>query len=557
MICKNSGNSLKLNESEKNVGKYVLEGVFATLGKKNRNDRIYGKDEYLKHLQYLRDDIKKGEPLLGELDHPEDRFEVKIKEASHRVIDLWYDEKNNNIMGKIELLNTPNGKIAQSLVDQGIPLHISSRAAGSVNADNTVNIQQIYTYDLVAKPGFAEAVLHRVNESEDVNRYTEDAKRFLTESEVKQSKNAAPQFGFLNEDVSITEIPSEIKLRSEAIKIQENENMVINDCDKPIAEDDEIVEKKDDEKQDDSVKETPTDDENKEDDGKDADDENNEDDIEIISIDVETEGGEDEVEIKDVEAEDGESEESEKEESDEEDKEDKSEDEKTDECDGATVECGDACKDDKKKGDDENPKHDPKKEMILDCGPAERKKSFEDKFADMIDDMKKKNESKKANESTIINKYPTSAMLNESNFAAFMGLDDSKKNKVMSYLRDKNFVSIEAVNENWRNGIDYEPEQEIWLKCAPKTYRDLYESAPENVKQSIKNTATYVLFENQYDINHFWESTGLMERSKKNLIHESFITNMPKIDNSEKETKLPYGQAFIDSVVNMACEYNS
>ena len=75
MICVTGKKALrKLNESA-SAGRYILEGVFAELDKLNRNSRIYTKEEYLKHLQYLRDDIRKGEPLLGELDHPEDRFE--------------------------------------------------------------------------------------------------------------------------------------------------------------------------------------------------------------------------------------------------------------------------------------------------------------------------------------------------------------------------------------------------------------------------------------------------------------------------------------------------
>ena len=65
MICENSAKGLKLNESDIPQKKYILEGVFAELDKLNRNQRIYPKDEYLRHLQYLRDDIKKGEPLLG------------------------------------------------------------------------------------------------------------------------------------------------------------------------------------------------------------------------------------------------------------------------------------------------------------------------------------------------------------------------------------------------------------------------------------------------------------------------------------------------------------
>lgn len=91
MICSKNGDSLHLNESEKiNSGRYILEGPVATLDKINRNQRIYPKEEYLKHLEYLRDDLRHPEKgwILGEPGHPADRFETDIKEASHRILDL-------------------------------------------------------------------------------------------------------------------------------------------------------------------------------------------------------------------------------------------------------------------------------------------------------------------------------------------------------------------------------------------------------------------------------------------------------------------------------------
>ena len=241
MICTNAKDKLHVNESElpdTSGKKYILAGVFATLdGKENRNGRIYTKDEYLKHLQYLREDIRSGEPLLGELDHPDDRFEVKLKEASHRIIDLWYDPNTRCVMGKIELLNTPNGKLAQSMVDQGIPLHISSRAAGSVNPDHTVSIQQIYTYDLVCKPGFADAVLHRVDESANAKNYSPATKKFLSNSLKMESLNSAPQYGIINENVSVSEIKAPVVLRKEAKALQINKQTELNeDMSKPLYE---------------------------------------------------------------------------------------------------------------------------------------------------------------------------------------------------------------------------------------------------------------------------------------------------------------------------------
>ena len=561
MVCGNANKALKLNESESTRERYILEGLFAgPFGVENRNKRIYQVDEYLKHLQYLRDDIKNGEPLLGELDHPDDRFEVKMKEVSHRILDLWYDKASNTIQGKLELLNTPNGKLAQSLVDQGIPLHISSRAAGSVNPDKTVSIQQIYTFDLVCKPGFANAVLHRVNESEQQQEYTEDVKKFLTESERAESMNAAPQFGMVNEDVTITEVSSEVNLREEAREIKENNNTddmiektnVISEEEMKqedkvnISEADDKEEKTEDNADDNA-------DDNNDENNNDTDDDNKEEGVEIISVRAETDSddedkSDDEVNIEDVKAEDSDkdddkSEDNDDKKSDDEDNTDESE--NTDKCNKTA---------DEKKVTDTDDKE---KEMLLDCDELkERKEKFEDKIDSLIDAIKTKGEKKKTDESHTINKYPISSLLNESNFAGFMGLNESQKNNVITYLQDHNMMTIESVNENWKKGIDYNNEEEVWLKYAPQNYKQLYENASDAVKESIRTTASFMLFENQYDVNNFWENTGLAYNESRNVLNENFINNMPKIVTEPEQNTLPYSNDFIKAVTEMACEYN-
>jgi hypothetical protein len=563
MVCGNANKALKLNESESTKERYILEGLFAgPFGVENRNKRIYQVDEYLKHLQYLRDDIKNGEPLLGELDHPDDRFEVKMKEVSHRILDLWYDKASNTIQGKLELLNTPNGKLAQSLVDQGIPLHISSRAAGSVNPDKTVSIQQIYTFDLVCKPGFANAVLHRVNESEQQQEYTEDVKKFLTESERAESMNVAPQFGMVNEDVTITEVSSEVNLREEAREIKENNNTddmiektnVISEEEMKQEDKVNISEADDKEKKTEDNADDNADDNNDENDN-DTDDDNNEEGVEIISVRAETDSdedkSEDEVNIEDVKAEDSDNDEDkDKSEEDEDGKKSDNED-STDESEN-TDECNKTA--DEKKVTDTDDKE---KEMLLDCDELkERKEKFEDKLDSLIDTIKTKGEKKKTDESHTINKYPISSLLNESNFAGFMGLNESQKNNVITYLQDHNMMTIESVNENWKKGIDYNTEEEVWLKYAPQNYKQLYENASDEVKNSIKTTASFMLFENKYDIVNFWENTGLAYNESRNVLNENFINNMPKIVTEPEQNTLPYGNDFIKAVTEMACEYN-
>ena len=574
MVCGNANKALKLNESESTRERYILEGLFAgPFGVENRNKRIYQVDEYLKHLQYLRDDIKNGEPLLGELDHPDDRFEVKMKEVSHRILDLWYDKASNTIQGKLELLNTPNGKLAQSLVDQGLPLHISSRAAGSVNPDKTVSIQQIYTFDLVCKPGFANAVLHRVNESENQQEYTDDVKQFLAESERAESMNTAPQFGMANEDVTITEVSSDVNLREEAKEIKENNNTDDMIEKTKIVSEEEMTQEGNkvniseaDDKENNQEENVDNAEDNTDDnENKDAED-NNDEGVEIISVRAETGSDEDEegVEITDVKSDDDENKDSDDENKDSEDEENKDsdEDEKKDESENAD-ECDNA---DKKKelNDDENTDEkkatdtdDKEKEMLLDCDELkERKEKFEDKLDSLIDATKTKGEKKEANESHIINKYPISSLLNESNFAGFMDLNESQKNNVITYLQDHKMLDIESVNENWKKGIDYNTEEEVWLKYAPQNYKQLYENASDEVKNSIKTTASFMLFENKYDIINFWENTGLVYNESRNVLNENFINNMPKIVTEPEQNTLPYGNDFIKAVTEMACEYN-
>ena len=159
LILERSSSVLKQGTDDK----YVLEGVFGELDKKNRNNRIYTAEEYVPQIESLQDKIKASK-LLGELDHPSN-FDISLKNVSHIIEEITYDEDAKQIKGRIRLLDTDAGRQAKALVDAGVPLQISSRAAGAVESNGTVKIKQLFTYDLVADPGFANAELTRVNES--------------------------------------------------------------------------------------------------------------------------------------------------------------------------------------------------------------------------------------------------------------------------------------------------------------------------------------------------------------------------------------------------------
>jgi hypothetical protein len=155
LIIESVGEKLEVQTTGKNGT--VLEGVCAVFGEMNNNRRVYEKSEYLPHLSYLKEKISKRQ-LVGALDHPQ-HFDPKLTEASHIIEGLNYDG-SNRVFIKLRILeNTPNGKIAKALLDGGVQLSISSRAAGSVNESGKVTLQRIFTYDLVGEPGFTEAVL--------------------------------------------------------------------------------------------------------------------------------------------------------------------------------------------------------------------------------------------------------------------------------------------------------------------------------------------------------------------------------------------------------------
>jgi hypothetical protein len=141
----------------------ILEGTAAVFGVKNENNRIYEKQEYLPHLEYLNKKIEERR-LFGELDHPQ-KFDVSLANVSHVILALTYDEPSNSVKIKLQLLDTPCGRISKTLVNAGCTISISSRAAGNVGSNGEVSLQKIFTYDLVAEPGFSQASLSQVSES--------------------------------------------------------------------------------------------------------------------------------------------------------------------------------------------------------------------------------------------------------------------------------------------------------------------------------------------------------------------------------------------------------
>ena len=165
MIIEHNSNSLKpINESvPAHKDQYTLGGTFTEFDVKNRNERIYTWSKFQPAMNELNERIT-SLGVYGEFDHP-DTFDTQLKNASHMVNAIRYDESSNSIYGEIKLLTTHWGKEARALKDEGNPLFVSSRAAGITEANGEVTLKKLFTYDIVADPGFASAKMGSLNES--------------------------------------------------------------------------------------------------------------------------------------------------------------------------------------------------------------------------------------------------------------------------------------------------------------------------------------------------------------------------------------------------------
>ena len=166
LIVENTTSPLKMNESAQSGGKkdYILGGIFTEFGIKNRNERIYTAEKFIPCLNELNERITTMGVVYGEFDHP-DVFDTSLSRASHLIRRTSYFKEHNRVDGEIKLLSTYWGKEAKSLVDDGCPIFVSSRAAGITESDGTVSLKKLFTYDIVADPGFASARMSSINES--------------------------------------------------------------------------------------------------------------------------------------------------------------------------------------------------------------------------------------------------------------------------------------------------------------------------------------------------------------------------------------------------------
>ena len=112
-----------------NSGRLIVSGVLQRADAANQNNRVYPRETLMREGKKLIENKVKQNRALGELDHP-DSSVVNLANVSHNILEVkWVGD---DVVGRVEVLNTPAGNILKALFEAGITLGISSRGMGSV-----------------------------------------------------------------------------------------------------------------------------------------------------------------------------------------------------------------------------------------------------------------------------------------------------------------------------------------------------------------------------------------------------------------------------------------
>jgi len=146
-----------------------IEGIFLQSEMKNRNGRVYPFDVLDREVKKYTEQYVNTGRALGELGHP-DGPSINLDRVSHKIIELRTE--GSNFYGKARILDTPMGKIAKSLLDEGVKLGVSSRGMGSLEERNGVkyvrdDFMLATAADIVADPSAPDAFVQGIMEGKE------------------------------------------------------------------------------------------------------------------------------------------------------------------------------------------------------------------------------------------------------------------------------------------------------------------------------------------------------------------------------------------------------
>ena len=147
----------------------VLSGILQRANVRNQNNRIYERKILEREINNYQKNVNENK-AVGTLDH-QDEATIALDRVSHKITKIWWE--GDNVMGNVQLLDTPKGKIAQDLLSGGVQIGISSRGCGEVekNSEGLDVVGEdflLISFDLVAEPSTPGAWMH-LSEGKQIN----------------------------------------------------------------------------------------------------------------------------------------------------------------------------------------------------------------------------------------------------------------------------------------------------------------------------------------------------------------------------------------------------
>lgn len=160
---------MKLLESESDDKNLYMKGLFIEGEVKNHNGRTYPVNEIKRAVGQINEQLKGGETVFGEADHPEE-LNINLDRVSHMITEMWADGSNG--YGKLKVIPTPMGSIVKTLLEAGGKLGVSSRGSGNLDDNMVVSEFEMITADVVAKPSAPNAYPRAIYEALNYKRGT-------------------------------------------------------------------------------------------------------------------------------------------------------------------------------------------------------------------------------------------------------------------------------------------------------------------------------------------------------------------------------------------------